>query len=131
MMLRQVLSFKRTLLSLFMIGVVVFIISGCKPKVEVVSVESVTITAAGSATTITTIGGTLQFSAQVLPADADNKAVVWSVQAGTGSATISANGLLTAVDNGTVTVKATSADDSSKSATKIITISNQDIVPNS
>ncbi|MDO9630165.1 MAG: Ig-like domain-containing protein, partial [Acholeplasmataceae bacterium] len=131
MMLKQGISFKRFMLTLFFIGAVMLIFSGCKPKVEVVPVESITISAAGNATTITTIGGTLQFSAVVLPADADDKSVTWSVQNGTGSATISVNGLLTAVSNGTVTVKATSKDDSTKMATKVITISNQDVVASS
>ena len=130
-MLKQGISFKRVFLTLFFISALVLIVSGCKPKVEVVPVESITISAANNATTISTIGGTLQFTAVVLPADADDKSVTWSVQDGTGEATISINGLLTAVENGTVTVKATSKADSTKTATKVITISNQDVVASS
>ncbi|GBG10250.1 hypothetical protein PAT3040_04971 [Paenibacillus agaridevorans] len=74
---------------------------------------------------ITTKGGTLQLTAEALPANATNKAVVWSVDNGTGSATISAAGLLTAVSDGTVTVKATAADGSGILRTKSITISGQ------
>ena len=45
----------------------------------------------------------------VLPANATNNSVTWTVADGTGSATISGSGLLTAVSNGTVTVTATAA----------------------
>ena len=131
MMLKQGIRFKRFFLTLFFISALMLIVSGCKPKVDVIPVESITISAAGNQTTISTIGGTLQFTAVVLPADADDKSVTWSVQNGTGEATISINGLLTAVDNGTVTVKATSKADSTKMATKVITISNQDVVASS
>ena len=68
---------------------------------------TVTVTGAGSATTITVDNGTLQMSAHIDPHDATDQSVVWSVTNGTGSATISATGLLTAVSDGTVTVKAT------------------------
>ncbi|RIX59622.1 hypothetical protein D3P08_05665 [Paenibacillus nanensis] len=75
--------------------------------------------------TITTKGGTLQLTAEVLPVDATNKAVTWSVENGTGSATINESGLLTAVSDGTVTVKATAADGSGIVGAKSITISGQ------
>ncbi|MFA7417601.1 MAG: Ig-like domain-containing protein, partial [Acholeplasma sp.] len=130
-MLKQRFGFKKIMLSLFLVMAVIFFISGCQPSSEVVDVESVTVSSAGGATTITEIGGTLQFSAVVLPADANDKAVVWSVVNGTGSATISTNGLLTAVANGTVTVKATSKDNSEKHDSKVITISNQDVLASS
>jgi hypothetical protein len=71
-------------------------------------VTSVTVTGAGGATTITTAGGTLQMSAAVEPAGAV-QTVTWSVINGTGRATINAAGLLTAVADGTVTVRATAA----------------------
>ena len=125
------LNFKRIVLSLVFLSALVLMISGCKPKSEVVSVDSISISGLNNATTISTIGGTLQFTAIVLPQDADNKSVKWSVVNGTGEATISANGLLTAVSNGTVTVKAVSGDNSSVSATKLVTLSNQEVVANS
>ncbi|RJX38984.1 hypothetical protein D3P09_15880 [Paenibacillus pinisoli] len=74
---------------------------------------------------ITTKGGTLQLTAEVLPADATNKAVTWSVENGTGSATINESGLLKAVSNGTVTVTATAGDGSGITGTKSIAISGQ------
>lgn len=88
-------------------------------------VETITVTSAGNATTIATDGGTLQMSAAVLPSFADDTAVVWSVTAGTGTATISAGGLLTAVTDGTVTAVATAHDGSGITGSKQITISNQ------
>ncbi len=88
-------------------------------------VSAITVTGTGNATTISTSGGTLQMLATVLPADAANKDVTWSVVNGTGSATISATGLLTAVTNGTVTVKATAKDGSNVMGSLVITISNQ------
>jgi uncharacterized repeat protein (TIGR02543 family) len=77
---------------------------------QFVGVTDITVTGAGDATTITTDGGTLQMSASVLPADATDKTVTWSVIAGTGTAYINSSGLLTALTNGTVTVIATADD---------------------
>lgn len=86
------------------------------------NVESIVIN--GNAT-ITTPGGTAQYTAQVSPSDATNPAVTWSVENGTGSATINEMGLLTAVSNGTVTVKATANDNSGVVGTKTVDISGQ------
>jgi hypothetical protein len=85
---------------------------------------SITVTGAGGATAITSNGGTLQMSAAVLPATA-SQTVTWSVTNGTGSATVSAGGLLTAASNGTVTVSATATDGSGVTGTLVITISGQ------
>ncbi len=52
------------------------------------------------------------FSAQVQPQTADNQAVTWSVQNGTGSATMTRSGMLTAIRAGSVTVKAAARDGS-------------------
>jgi hypothetical protein len=83
----------------------------------------------GGATTITTDNGTLQMIADVTPANASNKSVTWTVTETDGSATdkatISSTGLLTAVKNGTVKVKATSVGTPAVSGTLEITISNQ------
>ncbi|HIW31157.1 MAG TPA: InlB B-repeat-containing protein [Candidatus Paenibacillus intestinavium] len=91
-------------------------------EIEAISVETLNISGHDA---ITAKGGTLQLTADVLPADATNKTVVWSVENGTGSATINESGLLTAVSNGTVTVVATAADGSGIVGTKSITISGQ------
>ncbi|MGB1019371.1 MAG: LamG-like jellyroll fold domain-containing protein, partial [Chitinophagales bacterium] len=92
-------------------------------------VESITVTGQGGNSTITTIGGSLQMEAAILPLNAHNDAYTWSVTNGTGSATISVAGLLTASADGTVTVTATANDDSGETGTKTITISNQTTNP--
>ncbi|MEG0370688.1 MAG: Ig-like domain-containing protein, partial [Clostridium sp.] len=66
-----------------------------------VSVISVT----GNNTVIN--GETLQLIAAVIPTNATDKRITWSVINGTGTATINTNGLLTATGVGSVTVKAT------------------------
>lgn len=90
-----------------------------------IAVNTVTVTGEGGASTITTTNGTLQMNAAITPANASNKNVTWSVINGTGSATISTTGLLTAVSNGTVTVKATAKDGSGKFGETEIIISGQ------
>ena len=90
-----------------------------------VPVTSITVTSAGNATTITTQGGTLQMQTLVLPDNATDKTVTWTVIPGTGGATISTGGLLTALANGTVTVRATASDGSGVYGERFITISGQ------
>jgi hypothetical protein len=90
-----------------------------------INVRTITVIGTGNATTIATDNGTLQMLADISPTNATNKRVTWSVINGTGAATISSAGLLTAVSNGTVTVKATANDGSGKFGTKEITITGQ------
>ncbi|MEA4805963.1 Ig-like domain-containing protein [Acetobacterium wieringae] len=92
-----------------------------------VAVSGITVTGTGAATAITTNNGTLQMLATVLPANATNRKVIWSVEAGTGTASINTTGLLTAITDGKVTVLATAEDGSGKFGTVEITISNQAI----
>jgi hypothetical protein len=73
-----------------------------------IPVTTVTVTGAGGAITISTDNGTLQMSAHIDPHDATDQTVNWSVTNGTGSASINSTGLLTAITDGTVMVKATS-----------------------
>ena len=95
---------------------------------QTVYVSDINVTGAGGASTINTDNGTLQLSAEVLPSNATNKTVTWSIINGTGQATINSSGLVTAVANGTVTARATATDGSAISGTMLITISNQ-VVP--
>jgi len=88
-------------------------------------VSSITIQGQNGTSTITTPSGTLQMEATVLPANADDASYTWAVANGSGSATISASGLLTAVSDGTVTVTATANDGSGEIGSTTITISNQ------
>lgn len=91
-----------------------------------VKVSSLTVGTDNGLSAITTKGGTLQMTSNVIPVLAKDKEVTWSVETlSTGVATISATGLLTATTNGTVTVKATAKDGSNVVGSKVITISNQ------
>ena len=92
-----------------------------------VLVNSISVQGQGGASTITANAGTLQMEATVLPANADNATYIWSVVNGTGSANIDANGLLTALTNGTVDVIATANDGSGVTGMTTITISNQNV----
>ncbi|MEZ4916349.1 MAG: Ig-like domain-containing protein [Chitinophagales bacterium] len=97
----------------------------------VILVSSITVQGQGGASTITTNGGTLQMEATVLPTNATDATYTWSITNGTGSASIDANGLLTALTNGTVTVTATANDGSGVTGDAVITISNQIVLVNS
>lgn len=77
-----------------------------------VQVSEIVVTSQSGETTISTPGGTLQLVATVLPEDAADKSVTWTVLNGTGEATVSEDGLVTAVKDGTVKVRATANDGS-------------------
>jgi len=93
-----------------------------------IPVSSITVTGDGGSRVISVNKGTLQLSAQVLPSNATNKSVTWSVINGTGQATINQTGLVTAVSGGTVTARATANDGSGVSGSLELTILNQ-IIP--
>ncbi len=87
-----------------------------------VPVTSISVTGAGNATTVLN-GATLKMSAAVLPSEATDKSIIWSVTAGTGSASIgSATGILSASGVGSVTVTAAANDGSGITGTKSITV---------
>lgn len=88
-------------------------------------VTSINVAGASNATTITVNDGTLQMYANVSPNNANDTTITWSRINGTGTASISAGGLLTAITDGTVTVRATANDGSSVYGEEVITISNQ------
>jgi len=68
-------------------------------------------------------GGNLQMIADVLPADATDKTVTWSVNPGTGTATIDpSTGLLMGTGEGTVTVRAAANDGSGVFGEMVITV---------
>lgn len=73
---------------------------------------------------ITAPGGTLNMAAAVHPATVSQD-VTWSIVAGTGDATISTDGIVTAVADGTVWAKAISTVAPAYSDSMEITISNQ------
>jgi len=94
---------------------------------SIVLVNSITVQGQAGSTTITSTGGTLQMQAAILPSNATDATYTWSVVNGTGSATINASGLLTALTDGAVTVTATANDGSVIAGSAVITISNQSI----
>jgi uncharacterized protein YjdB len=95
---------------------------------EFIQITDIVVTGAESSTSITTDNGTLQLTATIAPADASNKTVTWSVQNGTGQASISTLGLVTAIANGTVTARATANDGSGVYETFTIAITNQTVL---
>ncbi|MFD6207593.1 family 43 glycosylhydrolase [Peribacillus sp. NPDC060253] len=68
---------------------------------------SLEITAKDGTAKIRTKGGTLQLAAKVLPVNATDKSVTWSIERGGEVASVSKTGLVTAKEKGTVVVKAT------------------------
>ncbi len=86
-------------------------------------VNTVVVTSEGNATEITVNEETLQMFATTTP---DGEDVVWSINVGTGNAIIDQNGVLTPLENGTVTVVATANIDGVDVVGNMeITISNQ------
>lgn len=90
-----------------------------------IKVTGIEVTGSSGLLKITTQGGILQMTKVVTPNNATNSKIVWSVVNGTGEAVISNTGILTAVGDGTVTVKATSTDGSGVVGTVDVTISGQ------
>lgn len=85
------------------------------------------VTQGGVPAEITTNAGTLQLQADIIPANANNQNVTWSLTFGTGAGTISSTGLVTALSNGTVTAKANSVENNSINDSLIINISGQGV----
>lgn len=88
-------------------------------------VENITVMGENARQSILTPDGTLRMTAAVLPINATNRAVTWSVEEGTGKAIIDNTGLLTAVSDGTVTVKAAANDGSGVYGTAQVDITGQ------
>ncbi len=98
---------------------------GWKVYISITNVTSISVSGAGGLSTITTDNGTLQLGVSVIPDNATDKSVTWTIENGTGQASISETGLVTAVLNGTALARATANDGSGVSGTLLITISNQ------
>jgi len=94
-------------------------------ETSTVLVNNINVTSQGGATSITTNGGTLQMFAEVLPENATNSTVSWSVNNLSGQATISQSGLLGAVADGMVYAIATANDSSEISDSLLVTITGQ------
>jgi hypothetical protein len=78
----------------------------------------------GVPATITTPGGTLQCIDSIWPNTA-SQAATWSIVIGTGNASISTSGLVTALSNGTVYAKAAAVQDPTMVDSLLITITGQ------
>ena len=119
------------ILSFGMIFASLFFMTGCAKEdtdtPDDIAVTSIAVSGNANTSTIETMDGTLQMTVIVLPTNATDDSIVWSVLDGTGTATISSTGLLTALTDGTVTVKATSVSNSSINGSKVITITNQTV----
>jgi hypothetical protein len=75
-------------------------------------VGKIEVTSDNGESAITSAKGTLNLTAISLPDYATDKSVHWSIQNGTGVATVDSDGIVSAVYNGTVTVRATANDGS-------------------
>ncbi len=93
---------------------------------ESVLCDSVHIAGTGDVITIEVDNGTLQMLDTIWPANATFGDVTWSIENETGTATISEQGLVQAVTDGTVEVKGTTQDGQALFDSLQITISNQD-----
>ena len=92
----------------------------CSPDTpEVIPVEQISISSE-----IDTVveGTTLQLHAVVTPSNATDDSLTWSVENGTGRATIDQNGLLASIEVGSVTVRVSANDDSGVIGKKGISI---------
>ena len=85
-------------------------------NVDTIKVGTITVLGTNDLKVITTKGGSLQMTKKVYPNNATNQTVTWTILNNRnntlGEAAISDTGKLTAVTNGTVTVKATAKDGS-------------------
>jgi len=110
------MRFQFPILSLLLIG-----LAACGTEAKLVT----SITVKSTSDSIITKGGSLQMVAQVEPADAEIRTVLWAVNNTQGAAIISTDGLLTAGGDGTVTVRATAMDGTGVKGQKNILIKNQ------
>ncbi len=97
---------------------------------EAVAVTAITVSGSNNASTVVN-GKTLQMNATVLPKNANDPSVTWSVASGTGTATISSSGLLKGTKTGTVTVTAKAKDGSGINGSKVITVAEEEVVVSS
>ena len=79
----------------------------------------------GESAAITTLGGTLQLTTTITPENSES-GILWTTSS-EAIATVDENGLVTAKNNGTVTITATSKYDDSVKATIEITVSGQNL----
>ncbi|MDR2621788.1 MAG: Ig-like domain-containing protein [Dysgonamonadaceae bacterium] len=93
--------------------------AGYRSGPVVIPVTGVTVT---SPADVLLSGAAMQFTAAVAPDGATNKAVLWDVVPGTGTGTITNEGMFTAEAPGSVQIRATSAENAAIKDTKTITV---------
>jgi len=104
---------------------------GTLARAEIIPVTEVTVTAVDEATRTISVSvidvnnGTIRMIATITPIAPSDASILWTVENGTGTATIDRCGQLFAETNGDVTVKGTSNSNPTVYGTKIITITNQ------
>ncbi len=91
-------------------------------------VSSISLSGDGGSVEIDQLGDSLQIYASLLPANATDTSITWSVINGTGRASITSSGLLLALADGSVTVLATANDGSNVQNDLLVFISNQVLV---
>jgi hypothetical protein len=100
-------------------------IVNCMEGNKAVLVSSIEIRSEGGMNTISTPGGTLQLTVTVLPENATNKNVTWSVISGEEFGSVSEAGLFTASNDGIAVVQASANDGSGINDTFSINVTNQ------
>ncbi|HHW00106.1 MAG TPA: HYR domain-containing protein [Clostridiaceae bacterium] len=85
-------------------------------------IESIIVKAGWEDVDTLIVGSIIQMHLQIIPANAGDVPIIWTVEPGTGSATIDQYGYLICTGAGTVTVIATADDGSGISGSKVITI---------
>lgn len=96
-----------------------FILRNTKESIGEVKVSNISINGGDRSIEVNTI---VQMNATVLPSNANNTAVTWSIENGTGTATINSSGKVCATSAGTVFVTATANDGTGKNDTITLTI---------
>jgi hypothetical protein len=99
---------------------------------EPIYVNSVVLYSASGNTTITEAGDSLVILADILPANATLKNLVWEITSGSQFATIDQHGIVKPIEgqSGTVIVTAQSQDGSAESGTIALAVSTEVVVPN-
>lgn len=92
---------------------------------QAIAVTEIIVTGAEGEAMINSDNGTLRLEAEVIPAYATDKTVTWSITSGIWRASVDSTGLVTALGNGTIIVRATANDNPEIYGELMIVISNQ------
>jgi hypothetical protein len=102
-------------------------IVNCLENVPDIKVENIGITSGSGIFSINVNGGTIELYANVLPANATNKSISWSIISGEELGWLSPDGILHAIRNGVVRVQVSANDGSGVSAYVDVSITNQPV----